>query len=241
MRAILSVICLASVSCTSPYPNAVPEAGDITSFIPANTEAEKNGYLSAANDVKKFERKLAEKQNRLATQKYAFSDVSAVGAVTSVIAAASGALTTALYAGGATVAGGVAGQRYSYDAQILNYRTTRQKLNCIYRAMTDISSEQLIVAMDDTRTPSVIQILKPYIRSVISDLAFELESEQSAVNLIAPDINAISKIINEKNAAIMVQRNLPRNKATEPNAVTAIAEVIRISIKACKISPTTTS
>ena len=44
-----------------------------------------------------------EKRTATMPQKYLLSDTSAAGAVTSVIAAASGALTTALYAGGTSV------------------------------------------------------------------------------------------------------------------------------------------
>lgn len=240
MRVIIVVVCLASVSCTSPYPNAIPAVADVSSLIPDDQEPEKGSYLYTANKVKDYEQSLADKQNKLATQKYALSDVSAAGAVTSVIAAASGSLTTALYAGGIAVAGGVAGQRYNYDAQILNYHTTRQKLNCIYRAMTDISTQQLTVAMDDKSNPSVIQTVSPYLRGVISEIAFELESQQSAVNLIAPDLKSISGILTEQQSALIALRKIKKNNfLTSSDTVPSLAELIRTNIKMCTIFPTT--
>lgn len=240
MRAIMVVVCLASVSCTSPYPNAIPASADVASLIPDNPEPEKGGYLYTANEVKKYEQSLADKENQLATQKYALSDVSAAGAVTSVIAAASGALTTALYAGGAAVAGGVAGQRYNYDAQILNYHTTRQKINCIYRAMTDLSTQQLTIAMDNKSDPSVIQTIRPYLRGVISEIAFELESQQSAVNLIAPDLKSISGILSEQQSALIALSKIKQNNLlTSSDTVSSLAELIRTNIKMCTVSPTT--
>ena len=183
---------------------------------------------------------LGEKEQRLANQKYALSDTSAAGAVTSVIAAASGALTTALYAGGVSVVGGAAGQRYNYDVQLLNYRTTRQKLNCVYRSMTDITTQQMAVAMNDSNSPSVIGVLKPYLNSVISDLTFELESEQAAVNLVAPDLASIAATIKERDSAKdKLESYRPGLFDTNSDSVLDLAELIRTNIKMCKSSPAT--
>lgn len=247
MRAIIAVVCLTSVSCTSPYPSAIPEPvfhGSI-SCDPKKNKSEcinegKSEYEKAANYVKIYEMQLGEKEKQLATQKYALSDTSATGAVTSVIAVASGALTTALYAGGILVVGGAAGQRYNYDVQLLNYRTTRQKLNCIYRSMTDITTQQLAVAINDSNNPSVIGVLKPYLNSVTSDLIFELESEQAAVNLVAPDLTSIAATVNERDSAKKHLESPQLNlAASNPDAVLALAELIRNNIKMCKSSPAT--
>ncbi|MCA1179735.1 MULTISPECIES: hypothetical protein [unclassified Pantoea] len=239
----MAVVCLASVSCTSPYPNAIPEPENDDSIkIEYNkyTSKSDNKYMMAANQVKIYELQLRQKEQKLATQKYSLNDISAVGAVTSVIAAASGALTTALYAGGVSVVGGAAGQRYNYDVQLLNYRTTRQKLNCIYRSMTDITTQQLAVAMNDNNAPSVIGVLKPYLNSVTSDLIFELESEQAAVNLVAPDLNSIAATVNERNSAKNKLESPQVNfDSSNPVAVLALAELIRTNIKMCKSSPAT--
>lgn len=245
MRALVAVFCLTSVSCTSPYPSAVPEP---IVHGPINCDLNKyvcekygeNEYLRAANYIKEYEGQLRDKENQLATQKYALSDTSATGAVTSVIAAASGALTTALYAGGVSVVGGAVGQRYNYDIQLLNYRTTRQKINCIYRSMTDITTQQLAVAMNDKNNPSVIGVLKPYLNSVTSDLIFELESEQAAVNLVAPDLSSIAATMNERDSA-KKRLESPQLQLADgkPDAVLALAELIRTNIKMCKSSPAT--
>lgn len=132
MRTIVAFVCLTSVSCTSPYPNAIPEMNYVSSLDCSNKKTAsqcintaKNDYEKMATEVKRYEMQLREKEQQLATQKYLLSDTSAAGAVTSVIAAASGALTTALYAGGTSVVGGAASQRYNYDIQLLNYRSTR--------------------------------------------------------------------------------------------------------------------
>jgi hypothetical protein len=243
MRAIVAVICLTSVSCTSPYPNAIPEMNYISSLDCSNKlpAAEclnigKNPYERMATEVKRYEMQLWEKEQQLATQKYVLSDTSAAGAVTSVIAAASGALTTALYAGGVSVVGGVAGQRYNYDLQLLNYRTSRQKLNCIYRSMMDITSDQMNVAISTKPNPSVTTLIQPYLNSVMSDLMFELQSEQAAVSLVAPDVTAIAETLNNQKAA---KDNLMSFQADDINSATALAELIRTNIKMCKATPAT--
>ncbi len=247
MRAIIAVVCLTSVSCTSPYPSAIPEPvfhGSI-SCDPKKNKSEcinegKSEYEKAANNVKIYEMQLGEKEQQLANQKYTLSDTSAAGAVTSVIAAASGALTTALYAGGVSVVGGVAGQRYNYDIQLLNYRTTRQKLNCIYRSMMDISSEQMRTAISKEPDPSVVQLIQPYLNSVMSDLVFELQSEQAAVSLVVPNVTAIADTLNQQLAARKKLMSL-RSRARFPDKTEAlaVAELIRTNIKMCKASPAT--
>lgn len=183
---------------------------------------------------------LGEKEQQLATQKYVISDTSATGAVTSVIAAASGALTTALYAGGVSVVGGAAGQRYNYDTQLLNYRTTRQKLNCIYRSMMDISSEQMRTAISEELAPTVVQLIRPYLNSVMSDLVFELQSEQAAVSLVVPNVTVIADTLDQQLAArkkILTLRS--RNRVPDKAEALAVAELIRTNIKMCKASPLT--
>lgn len=243
MRAVIAIVCLTSVSCTSPYPNAIPEPENDDSIrveYDKYTSIADNKYLMAANQIKIYELQLRQKEQRLATQKYSLSDISAAGALTSVIAAASGALSTALYAGGISVVGGAVSQRYNYDVQLLNYRTTRQKLNCIYRSMTDISTQQLAIAIDDKNNPSVIGILKPYLNSIISDILFELESEQAAVNLIVPDINSITEAFKERDSAKKhLESYQPGVFGSNTNSVLDLAELIRTNIKMCKSSPAT--
>lgn len=244
MRAFIAVICLTSVSCTSPYPNTIPEMNYINSLDCNNGKTKaaecvntaKNPYESMATEVKRYEMQLSEKEQQLATQKYVLSDVSAAGTVTSVIAAASGALTTALYGGGVSVVGGVVGQRYNYDVQLLNYHTTRQKLNCIYRAMTDITSNQLDMAISTKTEPSVSELIKPYLNSVISDLVFELQSQQAAVSLVAPDVAAITEGLNQQKTA---QKNFTSSQTDDRSRTLALAELIRTNIKMCKTSPAT--
>lgn len=247
MRALTAVVCLTSVSCTSPYPNAIPEMKYSSSLDCSNKKTATqcintatNDYEIAAAEVKRYEMQLREKEQKLATQKYVLSDLSAAGAVTSVIAAASGALTTALYAGGTSVVGGVAGQRYNYDIQMLNYRTTRQKLNCIYRSMMDITSEQMQVAISKEPVPSVAALIKPYLNSVISDLEFQLQSEQAAVSLVAPDVTAIAETLNQQRAAQRKIESFPAETfVTDRPSAIALAELIRTNIKMCKSSPAT--
>lgn len=243
MRAIIAVICLSSVSCTSPYPNAIPEMNYVSSLDCSNKKTAsqcvntaKNTYEHIATEVKRYEMQLWEKEQQLATQKYVLSDTSAAGAVTSVIAAASGALTTALYAGGVSVIGGVAGQRYNYDIQLLNYRTTRQKLNCIYRSMMDITSDQMDVATSTVPVPSVSQLIQPYINSVMSDLVFELQSEQASVSLVTPDVSAIAETLNQQKAA---QSSIMSFQPADKKSSIALAELIRTNIKMCKTTPAT--
>ncbi|GKV75842.1 hypothetical protein PEC106568_10160 [Pectobacterium carotovorum subsp. carotovorum] len=247
MRAIVAVVCLTSVSCTSPYPNSIPDIKYIDSLkCETNNnrtqcqKTVKNVYEIAADEVKNNEKLLRDKEQQLATQKYALSDTSAAGAVTSVIAAASGTLTTALYAGGVSVVGGVAGQRYNYDLQLLNYRTTRQKFNCIYRAMMDLPTNQLQIAISTTPSPSVTELIRPSLNSAMSELMFELQSQQAAVSLVAPDITAIAETLKQQRAAqahIVAVR--PENFLQNTPSASALAELIRTNINMCKASPTT--
>lgn len=243
MRAIIAVVCLTSVSCTSPYPSAIPEMNYVSSLDCSHNKTAAqcintatNVYEHMATEVKRYEMQLWEKEQLLATQKYILSDTSAAGAVTSVIAAASGALTTALYAGGTSVVGGAVGQRYNYDIQLLNYRTSRQKLNCIYRSMMDITSDQMDVAMSTVPSPSVSALIQPYLNSLMSDLVFELQSEQAAISLVAPDVTAIADTLNQQKAA---KAGLMAFPAADKKSATALAELIRTNIKMCKSTPST--
>ncbi len=243
MRTIVAFVCLTSVSCTSPYPNAIPEMNYVSSLDCSNKKTAsqcintaKNDYEKMATEVKRYEMQLREKEQQLATQKYLLSDTSAAGAVTSVIAAASGALTTALYAGGTSVVGGAASQRYNYDIQLLNYRSTRKKLNCIYRSMMDITSDQMDIAISTDPNPLVSGLIQPYLNSVMSDLEFELQSEQAAVSLVAPDVTEIAETLNQQKAA---QSSLMSFSAADKNSAIALAELIRTNIKMCKATPAT--
>lgn len=193
--------------------------------------------------MRTYDELIKDKIQKLSYQKYAANEIGLLGSLTSVIAAASGALTTALYSGGVAVGGGIVESRYNYDSQILNYRLTRYKLNCIYRAMIDMPSPERELINNDTKNKGVIiNIIEPYIRNVLYDIKFDLETQQYSVTLVTPDLEQLTKLIKsyeaEKSKGTQGVNTYDFN-SNEANAeLLTVAEKIRTQVGICKIAPT---
>lgn len=237
MKAILLIASIVATSCVSPYPNSTPKPKDIII-------TKSNNYYTLASSIKEYENQLSTHSSSLQSQKYAASDIAFLGTVVSVIAAASGALTTALYSGGVGVGGSMVSQRYNYDVQISNYRAAIMKLNCMYRSMLQLPADELKWMEEDT-TGIPMQILQPYVSSVISDIHFELDKKQSEVELTAPDLTSLAGLIDNYNKArkdvlngktrgmVVASGEVPK---PDDAALLALTEAIRANIGICKIT-----
>ncbi|MGL4723090.1 MAG: hypothetical protein ACRCWW_01070 [Scandinavium sp.] len=259
MRLALIAVCLLTASCTNPYPTATPDFPLVKGLARIDKNSENSGNIEIDNaagiseyerltaEVKLVDLKIKEKVVKLSNQKYALSDIGFLGGLTSVIAAASGALTTALYSGGVAIGGSTLSQRYNYDVQMLNYNVTRAKLNCIYKAMTELTGkEQLLIVSDSDNV--IAGTLRPYIGGVLNDLEFELEKQQTTVSVVAPDLGAVSQFLTQKNAANKLLASKPpasggnqnfRSYIRMPDNTERLAVVNKISadVGLCKISP----
>lgn len=236
MKAILLMVSTLIVSCTSPYPGIVDKPD-----LSGNPIKNDDGYLMLAQRIKKYELQLDIKSSELQKQKYVASDVAFLGTVTSVVAAASGAITTALYSGGVGIGGGLVTQRYNYDAQLNNYRSAREKLNCMYRAMLEIPGEELTM-LQQNKNGAVTRILQPYISAVIYDIYFELETKQSVVELNTPDLTALTKLFTDYKKTREFVDTATKNGThpllgQEDTALIPLTENIRTKIGICKITP----
>jgi len=201
MRSGMMIICLLTVSCTSPYPSSVPDIPTMKEEADPYAKGNKVKYSDVIGAIKKYDEKIERKTIDLLNQKYALGDVSMLGAVTSAIAAASGAVTTALYGGGVAIGSGVVSQRYNYDVQLINYQVTREKLNCMYRSMTVLTASQYYIISDSEQSDRrIAKALAPYVYSVLNDLKYELQKQQAAVSLVAPDLTALSGLLEKRKA-----------------------------------------
>ena len=259
MRFKITAICLMATSCTSPYPTSTP-AFPLTKGLVIKNHNEKlsidnikiddsmesSDYERLADKIKLMDLTLKEKTTQLANQKYSISDIGFLGGLTSVIAAASGAITTALYSGGVAVGGNTISQRYNYDVQILNYNITREKLNCMYKSMTELNSQQQKIIINDTNN-TLAGVLKPYVDGVLNDLEFELEKQQTTMSIVAPDISVVSKLLTKEKASGQALKNnkgiraygltLGFNEHIDDAAIFVLADNIEANIGLCKISP----
>jgi hypothetical protein len=185
MRTFTLAICTLLFACTNPYPVSVPKPSDYDG-ITLNA-----GYDALVKNVRAYGKALREKSHALQSQKYAYTDFGYLGSIVSVIAAASGALTTALYSGGAAVGGGMAAQHYNYDSQIQNYSVAMKKVQCIYRKLSERTVNEFMLIKLDTHS-DIARVLTPFINNTLDDIYFELDSKQSSIDLKAPDLKLLA-------------------------------------------------
>ncbi|MFG6089147.1 hypothetical protein [Enterobacter soli] len=178
------------------------------------------------------------------SQKYAYNDFGYLSSIVSVIAAASGALTTALYSGGVAVGGNMASQHYNYDAQVQNYNEARKKVQCIYRVLSERSVNESLLIKDDV-TDEFIRIIRPTINSALDDIYFDLESKQSSVELKSADLKSLSDAFAKQkeaeskmtyyNAGLYSTGTTDAEKAENSKKRMILAQSIQASVSICKV------
>lgn len=230
---------------TPPSPGT-PEGSGTTIKQPTPPVGKIDRYTLLTYEVRAYDELIRDKIQKLTYQKYAASEIGLLGTITSVIAAASGAITTAIYSGGVGIGGGMVEGRYNYDSQVLNYRLARYKLNCIYRAMTVMpASERELINSDTDDKGVIVKAIEPFIRNVIYDIKFELESQQYSVSLVTPDIGQLTKLL--KSYEVQDKKGDQGGHALalySPESkleLLTIAEKIRAQVGICKIAPTNNS
>lgn len=237
MRAFTLAICTLLFACTNPYPVSVPKPGNYHG-ITLNAD-----YDALVKNVHNYGEELSQKSHKLQSQKYAYTDFGYLGSIVSVIAAASGALTTALYSGGAAVGGGMAAQHYNYDSQIQNYSVARKKVQCIYRKLNERTVNESLLIKFDTHS-DIARILTPSINNALDDIYFELDSKQSSIDLKTPDLKLLAdafskqkeispKIASLNNGPLPI--NNYENKSKNEEARIILAQNIQMAVSICKV------
>lgn len=237
MRTFTLAICTLLFACTNPYPVSVPKPGNYHG-ITLNAD-----YDALVKNVHDYGEELSQKSHKLQSQKYAYTDFGYLGSIVSVIAAASGALTTALYSGGAAVGGGMAAQHYNYDSQIQNYSVARKKVQCIYRKLNERTVNESLLIKFDTHS-DIARILTPSINNALDDIYFELDSKQSSIDLKTPDLKLLAdafskqkeippKIASLNNGPLPI--NNYENKSKNEEARIILAQNIQMAVSICKV------
>ncbi|EMW0871528.1 hypothetical protein AAEK27_004626 [Klebsiella quasipneumoniae] len=202
MRLFSPSLCLLAVSCTSPYPTSTPDFKSLTISKDLYLKSSNPSYAQVVELIRTTGNDVSDKMVKLSNQKNILGDVGMLGSITAVIAAASGAVTTALYGGGVALGSGAASQRYNYDIQLLNYQVTKEKINCMYRSVTELTASQYNIIIDDnSKNHRIALALLPYTHGILNDLIFELQTQQAAVTLVTPDLTALTSLLDKKRKA----------------------------------------
>jgi hypothetical protein len=202
MRLLSLSLCFLALSCTSPYPTSTPNFKSLNNKMDLYLKPSNYSYSQVVSLIRETNADLSDKMDKLSIQKNSLGDVGALGTLTAVIAAASGAVTSALFGGGVALGSGAVSQRYNYDTQLLNYQVTKEKINCIYRSVTELTASQYNIIIDDnSKSRRIPSALLPYSNGVLNDLIFELQTQQAAVTLLTPDLTALTSLLDKKKKA----------------------------------------